>query len=652
MSRKTNFVLTVAVALFCGAPLLGSSPSAPDWLHQAASKPLGKYAPETNAVVLLDDVTLTVTGPGQADETSRRIVRILRPQGRDESKLHVYLGPGDKVQGIHAWTIDSSGVQYEVKDKEFLEISPYQEALYSDVRYRAAEAPAGNPGSVIGWEYTIRRRIWMDEWHWFAQEDIPVEETSLTLQLPASWEYKASWANQAAQPPTQAGPNRWQWTCQNLPAITEERLRPTTEALASHLELAFFEPAAASNLGSWKAIGDWYYKLVDGRRNPSPEVSARVQQLTAGVSSFDEKVRVLTTFLQSDVRYVEISIGIGGYQPHPAADVFRYRYGDCKDKVTLLSAMLKEAGINSEYVLVDTERGVVKPDVPSTLFNHAIVAIELPKEIPADRYDSVSTTTTGARYLIFDPTDEYSPVGDLRAALQGSYGLLVTKSGGELIKLPVLAPGTNRLDREGKFTLQADGSLSGTVTERLSGTHAARQRASFARENDSERAKSLDHRLSESLKTVSVQGLKVQDLAARDKDLTLTYQITAQNFAQKAGQLVLVRTRVLGEKVIDINWTKRKFPIQLSGATSEKDSYEIQLPPGYAVDDLPEPKQIDIGFATYTSKIEAKGDILHYSREYVVRDPYVSPDRFSDLKKLEAVIGDDEFASAVLKKTQ
>ncbi len=115
------------------------------------------------------------------------------------------VGPGDKVQSIHAWTIDSSGIQYEVKDKEFLEVSPYQDALYTDIRYRAVEAPAGNPGSVIGWEYTVRRHIWMDQWHWFVQEDIPVDETRLTLQLPASWEYKASWANQAAQQPTQTG---------------------------------------------------------------------------------------------------------------------------------------------------------------------------------------------------------------------------------------------------------------------------------------------------------------------------------------------------------------------------------------------------------------------------------------------------------------
>ena len=264
MSRRTSFALTVFVALVGSASLVASSPSAPDWLHQAASKAPGKYAPETNAVVLLDDLTVNVTGPGQADEIRRRIVRILRPQGRNESKLTVDVGPGDKVQAIHAWTIDSAGMQYEVKDKEFLEVSPYQEALYTDIRYRAVEAPAGNPGSVIGWEYTIRRHIWMDQWHWFVQEDIPVEEAHLTLQLPASWEYKATWANQAAQPPTQAGPNRWQWICQNLAGIPEERLRPASAALAGHLELAFYRTCRRIELGIME--GNWRLVLQAGRR--------------------------------------------------------------------------------------------------------------------------------------------------------------------------------------------------------------------------------------------------------------------------------------------------------------------------------------------------------------------------------------------------
>lgn len=87
-----------------------------------------------------------------------------------------------------------------------------------------------------------------------------------------------------------------------------------------------------------------------------------------------------------------IEIGVGGYQPHSASDVFCYHYGDCKDKATLLSTMLKVAGINLDYILIDTARGFVNPSLPSAWFNHAILAIEIPDDVKADHYPaSVST---------------------------------------------------------------------------------------------------------------------------------------------------------------------------------------------------------------------------------------------------------------------
>ena len=92
-------------------------------------------------------------------------------------------------------------------------------------------------------------------------------------------------------------------------------------------------------------LGRWYVGLTSDRRIATPEITQKARELTAGKTDFDGKARTLASFLQSEVRYVAIEIGIGGYQPHPAGDVFHARYGDCKDKVTLLSTMLREVGI-------------------------------------------------------------------------------------------------------------------------------------------------------------------------------------------------------------------------------------------------------------------------------------------------------------------
>jgi len=619
-------------------------------MRSASAKTQGQYPPDTNAVVLLDDTSVNVTGPGEMEITSRRVVRILRPEGRKKGALKVYLGAGDKLLGIHAWSVDQSGREYEVKEKEFVEISPFPEELYTDIKYRAAQAPASNPGSVIAFEYGVRRHTFMDQTHWFFQEDIPVSDTRFTLQLPAAWEYKASWANQPSRQPAQVGPNRWQWTCTDLPGIAEENIRPAAEALAGHMEIAFYPSAGNTTLGTWKAIGDWYYRLADGRRVSTPEIAAKVQQLTANATYFDEKITALALFLQSDVRYVAVEIGIGGYKPHLSPDIYRSRYGDCKDKVTLLSTMLADAGIVSEYVLVDTEHGVVKPDVPSTLFNHAILAIEVPAETRTGKYRSLSTSKSGKQYLIFDPTDEYTPIGELRPALQGSYALLVGNSGGELIQLSVSPPDSNRLDREGKFTLQADGSITGTLTEVRTGDHASRERMWMATANESERRKYVERYLEQSLKSVTLERANFGDGSTRATELVYNFQITAQSYAQHSGSLLLVRPRVVGDKSLSLEWAKRKYPVELSGTTSEKDVYEIQLPPGYVVDDLPEPLHVDVGFARYSSKVEAAGTTLRYSREYVISDPDIGADHLADLHKFENVIAEDEYANAVIKR--
>src|SRR5437868_9894168 len=90
-------------------------------------------------------------------------------------------------------------------------------------------------------------------------------------------------------------------------------------------------------------------------------------------------MKALALFVQHDVRYVAIELGIGGWQPHTAADVFSHHYGDCKDKATLLSSMLKQVGIESFYVVINAERGSVTPQSPASVgaFNHAVLAIQL-----------------------------------------------------------------------------------------------------------------------------------------------------------------------------------------------------------------------------------------------------------------------------------
>ena len=139
--------------------------------------------------------------------------------------------------------------------------------------------------------------------------------------------------------------------------------------------------------------------------------------------------------------------------------------------------MLHEIGVESYYVLVQTERGLVTPDSPALTFNHAILALRLPKEVPADAFAATWEDPKLGRLLFFDPTSELTPLGSLPTDEQKNRVLLVTEAGGELVEVPLLGPETNRLERTAKLALDVNGTLIGDVREVRTGSHAAERRS-------------------------------------------------------------------------------------------------------------------------------------------------------------------------------
>ncbi len=118
------------------------------------------------------------------------------------------------------------------------------------------------------------------------------------------------------------------------------------------------------------------------------------------------------------------------------------------------------------------------------------------------------------------------------------------------------------------------------------------------------------------------------------------------------GPLLMIRPRVLGSEQLEADHRKRHtVPINLNETMQEQDDYTIELPTGYAVDEIPDPVKLDLGFASYESSSSVKDNTLHYTRTYTVREVTLPADRYPDVQKLAGVIAADEQSNAVLKKT-
>jgi tetratricopeptide (TPR) repeat protein len=132
-----------------------------------------------------------------------------------------------------------------------------------------------------------------------------------------------------------------------------------------------------STLQSWADVGRWYAGLEHDRRIVTPEIRAKADEIVQGRNNEREKAEALYAWVSRNVRYVSLSFGVGRYQPHAAAEVLQNRYGDCKDKATLLEALFEAEGLHAQAVLINS-RMKVDPDVPSPLqFDHAITFLGL-----------------------------------------------------------------------------------------------------------------------------------------------------------------------------------------------------------------------------------------------------------------------------------
>lgn len=365
-------------------------------------------------------------------------------------------------------------------------------------------------------------------------------------------------------------------------------------------------------------------------------------------------MKALAQFVQHDIRYVAIELGIGGWQPHPAAEVFTHHYGDCKDKATLLSSMLKQIGVDSFYVVINAHRGSVTPQTPATVgvFNHAILAIQLPSNISDP---SLIAKVQHPRYgtlLYFDPTNELTPFGEIGGYLQQNYGLLVTSEGGELVELPTQPRTMNSIVRAGKLTLDGSGGLRGEVDETRMGDRASAERWRLrAVSKSSDRIKPIEDLLAGSLSRFRITQASIINLDVTSRPFGFHYAFEVGNYAKDMGGLLLVRPRVLGVKTSGILETKepRQFPIEFEGLSRDTDTFDIAIPAGYVVDDLPPPADADYSFASYHAKTEVQGNLIHYSRTFEVKELSVPVSHAEDLKKLYRIIASDERNTVVLK---
>jgi transglutaminase-like putative cysteine protease len=650
-------LLAAGVLLGCSLPvaagIFNKSQPVPDWGMEAYKTKTPDYARDAAAVILFDEFVETVDAQGRAVERERRAKRVLKPQGRGEVACDVQYSEDEKINYFRVWTIAADEKQYMAQESDFTEEGDTGvPVMLSTGKMRIAHPPAVDVGATVICESEEVLQPYLYENIWEMQHSLPIVFEALEIDLPPGRAHAQSWHNFKPVDAVEVTPNHWRWELKNVPALILRDVPsgPAWGALAARMSVQWGDAAVDGTDNEWRAIGAWMTTLEANRPDPSPEITAQTQSLIAGAPDFYTKLSRITDYIQKNIRYFIVMRGIGGLQANHAADIFRNKYGDCKDKTTLLISMLQVAGIHAFYMPVDDQRGIVDPADPSLYGNHMITAIEVPADVEDARLMAIVKGKDGKRYLIFDPTNERTPVGNLPSYLQGGYGTLAAGASSQIIALPVLSPDANGTERKGLFTLAPDGTLAGTVDTLHSGPEGADLRMFLKYSDEKERREYWENQVARDVPGVVLNEFKYVQPTALDKPLEFHYQLTANQYAHTAGTLLLVRPRVVGSDVLPFDDRPRTVSIELNATGRWHDSFDITLPTGYVVDETPDPINVDVDFASYHSTVTGKDNHLHYERDYVVRQVEIGADKAAAFRRLESAILSDEKGTAVLKK--
>jgi transglutaminase-like putative cysteine protease len=635
---STRFLVPLLVILLAPLTTLAGD-DLPAWLQQAAATNVPPYEKSVPAVVLLNDQKISVTEDGRVVTTRMYAVRILNREGRDEAVAReIYQTDTGKVRELQAWLIRSSGPSKHYGKDQVVDIALATDDVYNEIRAKAiiAENDA-DAGYVFGYQMVSEDRSIFSQTEWEFQDSLPALISRITLALPNGWRTTSVTFNHDNISPTESG-STYTWELRNLAPIPREPLSPAVTNLAPRLAISYFPAANSSNtsvrtFGDWAQVSQWMSELEDPQVTTNAELEAKTRELTANCKTELERIQAIGRYVQS-IKYISIQTGLGrggGYRPHAATEVFAKSYGDCKDKANLMRAMLRVVGITSFPVSIYSgDPDYVRAEWPSPQqFNHCIIAVKVSDETKSA---TVIQHARLGRLLIFDPTAEETPVGDLPSYLQGGLALIDAKESDSLVKMPVTPPEANLLDRQIDATIDERGLLKATIRERANGQLGASYRSELRGHSRPAYIKRIESWVTAGATAAQVSKVEPHDDAAAGRfDLDIDFVAPQYGQLMRDRLLIFKPAMVSRREALPFSETTRKHPVVLSShAFSE--TVRVKLPAGFDVDEMPDPLKLETQFGSYVTKYEVKDGELVFTRTLIERAVTVPADQYSSVR--------------------
>ncbi len=427
----------------------------PKELYIAANIP-DSLKENANSVVRYSDITQTVKGPGDIVVKYHTLVTILNEKGDREAMMDLpYNKKFNSLSSIEMRVFNEKGelIKKYHKSDMYDGAAGDDETLVSDDRFLAVEHTIAAYPVTIEKEYEEDITSQLDLRGWYMQDDEQsVQYSYYNLSINAQEGFRSLNKNINIKPEKTDvnGICTYKWQVFGLKAFKKEegaqywRVLPSVEFASNSFK--FY--GIPGMFDSWQNYGKWQLALNSDVCSLTPEREAEIRKMTDSIKTDKEKVKFLYNYLQQNMRYVNVQLGIGGLKPFPATFVDQKKYGDCKALSNYMGALLKAVNIPSCYAMINEGINAesAKPNFPFDPFNHIILCVPLKGD------------TTW-----LECTSQYMPFGKLGPHTENRYALLIDNNGGKLVKTPSSTASDNQFNSYVRITIDPDGGAKAQI---------------------------------------------------------------------------------------------------------------------------------------------------------------------------------------------
>lgn len=598
-----------------------------------------------NAVVRLNQIDIIIASQRSMNIKNKRVVTVLNENGLGAIEAYENYDKSSPVKNILATVYDASGKEIKkIKRGDFRDVSAVSgSTLFSESRYIYLDyTPIQYPFTVVFESETeTSNTAFIPQWMPLNDYAVSIENSILNISYPSnlSFKYKEFNFSNFNVKKTIETSTQLSYTASKMLAQKEETASPSISYLFPRvmmgLELFHLE-GVDGTAKTWTEFGKWYSeKILQGTTDLSEETKVKIKALVGAETDPIIKAQIIYKYVQEKSRYVNISIGIGGWKPMLASDVDRLGYGDCKALSNYTKALLSAVDVPSYNVILygNPRKRDIETDFVSMQGNHMILAIP-----------------NKDKYVFLECTSQVDPFGYQGTFTDDRNVLVVKPEGGEIVRTKVYEDTGNTQVSKGAYSIAENGDLSGKV-----GIVSEGSQYNQKFNNDKLSPTEMEKFYKDYWSTIN--NLKIKKVTFKNDTEKISFtenaEISAVNYGNVSVNKMMFAVNAFNPLTQSVKRIRsRKNPLEIQRGSVDIDEIEIALPVNFSIEFLPQDVEINGKFGEYKTEIIKKdNNNIVYKRKFFLKKGLYTNKEYDEFRLFMEQISRNDNAKIILTKS-